>query len=60
MRPIYFIYTALGHPEFYESNRKILEMLVSRELSRYGSRLVAFELFGLLSRISVGAAYEAV
>ncbi len=55
-----FVYTALKHPRFYEGSRKVLEMLVSEEFSGYGSHLVAFELFGSLSRISVEAAYEAI
>lgn len=54
-----FIYVALKHPDYYEQCYKVLEMLVSKEFSGYGSHLVLFELFGALSRLSVEAAYEA-
>jgi len=55
-----FIYVALKHPDFYRQCYSVLDMLVSKEFSGYGSHLVLFELFGALSRISVKAAYEAV
>ncbi len=55
-----FIYVALKHPQYYESCRAVLEMLLRREFVGYGSHLVVFELFAALSRISVEAAYEAV
>lgn len=54
------VYVALKHPKFYEGSRNVLDMLVSEEFEGYGSHLVAFELFGSLSRISVEVAYEAV
>ncbi|RLF22235.1 MAG: VapC-like toxin [Thermoprotei archaeon] len=55
-----FIYVALKHPDFYRDCYNVLNMLVTKEFSGYGSHLVLFELFGALSRISVEAAYEAV
>jgi len=54
-----FVYVAVKHPEFYEACREVLEGLVNEEYAGYGSHLVLFELFGSLSRISAGAAYEA-
>ncbi len=55
-----FIYVALKHPGYYRRCYRVLEMLVEKEFTGYGSSLVVFELFGALSRISVEAAYEAV
>ncbi len=55
-----YVYVALKHPDFYKKCYNVLEMLVSNEFIGYGSTLVAFELFGSLSKISAEAAYEAV
>jgi len=55
-----YIYVALKHPDFYKKCYNVLDMLVSKEFTGYGSHLVLFELFGSLSKIDVEAAYEAV
>ncbi len=55
-----YIYVALKHPDFYRKCYNVLDMLVSKEFTGYGSHLVLFELFGALSKIDVDAAYEAV
>lgn len=54
-----FVYVALKHPDFYRACYNILNLLISKEFSSYGSHLVLFELFGALTRINVEAAYEA-
>jgi len=55
-----FVYVALKHPDFYRECYNVLDMLVSGEFTGFGSHLVLFELFGVLSRFNVEAAYEAV
>ena len=55
-----YSYVSLKHPDYYSGCYNVLSMLVLKEFRGYISYPVLFELFGVLSRFSPKAAYEAV